>query len=291
MTPHFQYCADHLRQANYGRYISCLFLEIELRQVAYALYAFHAKIREIPALISDPMPGEIRIQWWLDIVTNTATLSGDPLARALQEVIIKYELPVERIERLLEAHIFDLYSDPITDRQALETYLGEIFSCLFLLLVNVANKIEGRSSGEVQTSTIADASGHSGVFVGSVELLMALPFHEHRKRVYFPKELSSFSRLEEHGGEDDAVTVNDQWLGDIDQYAMSHYNEAMQAIARLPIHVRTLFNVMALSKLELEHIRKRGIHLENSATHPSHLAIIWCLWKSKRMLAKNSATS
>ncbi len=290
MAPHFQHCADHLRRTDYGRYISCLFLQPELRNVAFALYAFHAKIREIPALISDPMPGEIRNQWWVDIVTNTATLSGDPLARALQEIIVKYDLPVERIERLLQAHVFDLYSDPITDRRALETYLGETYSCLFLLLVTVANKIKGHPSNEAQAAAIADACGHGGVFVGCVELLKSLPFHEYRKQAYFPKELSSCPRLEEHRGEAGAVVVNGPWLADIEQYAMSHYDEALHAVAHLPIHARIVFNVMALSKLELQHIRKRGIHLENTAVPPSHLAKFWHLWKSKRLLAKITAT-
>ncbi|MCP4182017.1 MAG: squalene/phytoene synthase family protein, partial [Hyphomicrobiales bacterium] len=247
MDSHFQHCADHLRRTDYGRYISCLFLPPELRNVAFVLYAFHVKIREIPALISDPMPGEIRNQWWVDIVTNTATLSGDPLARALQDVIVKYDLPVERIERLLQAHIFDLYSDPVTDRQALETYLGETYSCLFLLLVTVAIKIKGQPSNEVQAA-IADACGHGGVFVGTVELLKALPFQEYRKQTCFPKELSSFSKFEEHQGEVDAVSVNDKWLADIEQYAICHYDETMKAIARLPEHARTVFNVMALSR-------------------------------------------
>ncbi|GAG19537.1 unnamed protein product, partial [marine sediment metagenome] len=79
MDSDFQYCADHLRNHDYGRYISCLFLGPQLRQAAFAIYAFHNKISQIPALISDPMPGEIRIQWWMDIIKNTATPSGDPV--------------------------------------------------------------------------------------------------------------------------------------------------------------------------------------------------------------------
>jgi len=290
MTSHIQHCADHLRQTDYGRYIAALMLEPRLRDAAFVLYAFHAKIREIPALISDPMPGEIRIQWWLDNITQKTPLSGDPLARALQELIVKYQVPVERFERLLQAHIFDLYSDPVTDRRTLETYLGETFSCLLLLLVNIANQISERSSGENQTSTIADACGHGGVFVGSVELLKALPLHEHRKQVYFPRELSSSTRLEQPANAADAVvTLNRAWLADIGQYATGHRDRAMQAIALLPADIRALFNVMALSGLELEHISKRGMALGKIAPRPSHLAIIWRLWKSKRMLAKISA--
>ena len=36
------------------------------------------------------MPGEIRMQWWMDIIKNTAIPSGDPVANALQQVIVEY---------------------------------------------------------------------------------------------------------------------------------------------------------------------------------------------------------
>ncbi len=291
MDSDFQYCADHLRNHDYGRYISCLFLQPQLRHAAFAIYAFHNKICQIPALISDPMPGEIRIQWWMDVIKNTAAPPGDPVANALRDVIVKYLLPIEVFERLLQAHIFDIYHDPMSDTEALKTYLGETFSSVFLLLSMVADKINEKTSGHAElpvSSLNADACGHGGVFCGAVDLLKALPLHEHQKQSYFPPELSTHERVAEFSDPDIANNINGLWLDDIRNYALVHHQAANEAVFQLPTHTRILFSPMALAKLELERMVRQGIRMDNIYNPPSRLAVMWCLWKATRTLAKNS---
>lgn len=292
MDSHFQHCADHLRRHDYGRYISCLFLEQQLRQAAFAIYAFHHKICQIPALISDPMPGEIRIQWWMDVIGNSAARSGDPIAFALQEVITEYSLPIDMLERLLQAHIFDLYNDPMSDKEVLETYLGETSSSLFMLLTLIADKINKKPTDRNNNDFSArkfnsDACGHGGVFGGVVDLLQALPFHEHREQCYFPQELSIRNRFANSPKTASTHCIDNVWLEDICNYALKHHKAATEAVFQLPTHTRMLFSGMALHRLELDRIAKQGIRLDTIFDPPSRLAVIWCLWKAKRALAKN----
>ncbi len=292
MDSDFQYCADHLRDHDYGRYISCLFFEPQLRHAAFAIYAFHNRISQISAMVSAPMPGEIRIQWWIDVIKNTAAHCGDPVANALQEVIVEYSLPVDVIERLLQAHIFDLYNDQMNDKEALETYLGETTSSVLLLLSKIADKISQKSSNrdkiELPVSVFYyDACGNGGVFVGIVDLLKMLPLHEYRQQSYFPQELSTYNRVAEISKSDNAQRIDSAWLQEICNYALMHHKAAREAVCQLPVHIRMLFGGLALRRLELDRIARQGLKLGSIYDPPSRLAVIWCLWKANRVLAKN----
>ena len=85
--------------------------------------------------IHEPMPGEIRLQWWRDVIANRAVgeVSGHPVADALTNVIKTYGLPQLAFENYLDARIFDLYDDPMPSRTDLEGYCGETAGALIQL--------------------------------------------------------------------------------------------------------------------------------------------------------------
>ncbi len=186
MEPQFQYCADILRREDYKHYIACLYLDDELRQAGFAIFAFNRKICQIPMLVSEPMPGEIRIGWWRDEIANTNIVSGDPVARALQEVITRYALPVKILDRLLDARIFDLYHDTVADKAELETYLTDTRSSLFHLLMMISARNKENSDNSSDTNDADIACDHAGIFTGIVELLVDLPRYEHQNQTFFP---------------------------------------------------------------------------------------------------------
>ena len=111
METQFKHCRELLRQHDYPRYIASLYLDEELRQVAFALFAFDVEISRIASQVSEPMPGEIRIQWWRDALRSSQQDVGHPVAEALKFIIDKYQLPLDKFDAILNAHIFDLYHD------------------------------------------------------------------------------------------------------------------------------------------------------------------------------------
>ena len=298
-----------LRAHDYGRYISCLYLESELRQAAFALYAFDNKIRQIQNLTTEPATGEIRIQWWRDVFEESEVPSGEPVARSVYETLKRYDLPPALIERYLSARIFDLYIDTLSDRDALESYLGQTCSGLFSLLTIVASRTQQSLRIGVEKQFTApnlrsDACGHGGVFVGIVELLKALPSNHRNGRQYFPAELSAHPILPQQPhpksavigelavaeqGDDRAKFANGEWLRDIENYAMHHHDAAFDNIFRLPAEIRGVFNVLALSRRELLDIVQRGTRLNSPYIAMSRLKLNWILWKSARNLAKDPA--
>ena len=66
MQDAFAYCAELVRGADRDRYLATLFAPAALRGALCALYAFDIEIRRVRELAREPLPGEIRLQWWTD---------------------------------------------------------------------------------------------------------------------------------------------------------------------------------------------------------------------------------
>lgn len=123
-----------LRDTDRDRYLACLLSPAEKRHSLAALYAFYAEIARVRDMVKEPLPGEIRLQWWRDTLENEQSDgAGHPLAEALLRCIREHHLPVRVLQDMIDARIFDLYDDPMQDRAALEGYAGETASALIQL--------------------------------------------------------------------------------------------------------------------------------------------------------------
>ena len=72
----YEFSLSALRDSDRDRYLACLLSPADKRGPLSALYAFHAEIARIRDLVREPLPGEIRLQWWRDVL-------DDPRAGAL----------------------------------------------------------------------------------------------------------------------------------------------------------------------------------------------------------------
>src|SRR5215475_2206863 len=129
------HCADLVRSHDFVRYASTLFVPAERRRALLALYAFNVEISRIRDQVSQPLPGEIRMQWWTDLLAGSGHggVEGNPVASELLLAIRTYGLPAVPMSRLIEEHQFDLYNDPMPTLAALEGYVQETSSALFAL--------------------------------------------------------------------------------------------------------------------------------------------------------------
>jgi len=64
------FCADLARSHDFPRYASTLFVSTEQRRALLALYAFNVEICRVRDQVSQPLPGEIRLQWWTDLLAG-----------------------------------------------------------------------------------------------------------------------------------------------------------------------------------------------------------------------------
>ena len=87
----FAHAAETLRQNDRDRYLSTLVLTGAHRDAVTALYAFNADVASIRERVSDPAPGEIRLQWWSDALDGEGhgAVRQNPVADALLDVMAR----------------------------------------------------------------------------------------------------------------------------------------------------------------------------------------------------------
>lgn len=174
---------EAVRSADRDRYLGALYAPEEKRGSLFALYAFNAEIAGIRDRIHEPLPGEIRLQWWRDVLgANTPEASeGHPIAVALLKTIREHRLPLATFQNYLDARIFDLYDDPMPSRNDLEGYYGETASALIQLASMILDP--------AASARYATLAGHAGCAQAAAGLLRLLPIHRARGQCYLPKDI------------------------------------------------------------------------------------------------------
>ncbi len=181
--------ADLARRHDPDRWWATLWAPAEARPHLHALIAFSAEIARIRDVVSDPLPGEVRVRWWADMLAGRrgGEGAGHPVAACLGEAIARFGLPLDRFDRLLEARIFDLYDDPMPSLAELETYCDDTAGELLTLMAHV---LAGRDvSAEAGAALVA-----AGRAWGLTGLLRAFAFHASRGQIFLPQD-----RLDAHG--------------------------------------------------------------------------------------------
>ena len=176
------HCADLVRSHDFTRYASALFVPAPARRALLALYAFNVEVCRVHAQVSQPLPGEIRLQWWTDMLAGKGHggVEGNPVATELLLAIRNYRLPVERLSRLIDEHQFDLYNDPMPTMAALEGYINDTSSAIFSL----AAMVMGSASSEVE-----HLARHAGLAQGIVQVMASLPLDASQRRLFVPLQV------------------------------------------------------------------------------------------------------
>ncbi|MDR4306461.1 squalene/phytoene synthase family protein [Chelatococcus sambhunathii] len=175
--------ATIVREADFARYAAALFAPAEARPHLLALYAFDAELARVRDIVSEPLPGELRLQWWRDALENPerADVVSHPVARALHAAAEYGRLPTEALLGLIDARLDDLYDDPVPTLTDLEARLGATASAVIRLASLIA--AGGRDPGG------ADVAGYGGVADGIVRMLRLLPRHVARGQILLPTDL------------------------------------------------------------------------------------------------------
>lgn len=255
---------ETLRETDRDRYLACLLSPAEKRADLAALYAFNAEIARVRDLVREPLPGEIRLQWWRDLIEGSAQgdSTGNPLAAALASVIERHRLPRETFLAMIDARIGDLYDDPLADRHALEGYAGETASALIQLASLVLSAEDAPRS--------AEAAGHAGVAQAIAGLILLLPLHQRRGQVYLPIDVLAATGLDRAAflaGED-----RDRISAAIEAFAglgLEHLEKARRAAASIAPAVFPAFLPVALAEPVLcRAVRQKVAVLDREAGSP-----------------------
>lgn len=269
-------CMEIVRAADPDRYLSVLYAPAEARPALFALYAFNVETARIRDAVSEPMPGEIRLQWWKDAADGEGgdAARSNPVVAALASAIDRHGLPRDALGRMCEARIFDLYDDPMPDRGSLEGYCGETASTLIQLAAVILDAEAARSS--------SDAAGHAGVAQAIAGLLRLLPLHRRRGQLYIPADLLAVAGT-------DAAAV----LGGSDRDAAVRAVSAMIALARdhqtrfdafrdsLPVSLRPAFLPALLTPAYLDRLERAGSRVLDEVVTISPLRRQWLMLRAR----------
>jgi phytoene synthase len=232
-------------------------------------------------LVSQPLPGEVRLQWWTDMLAGEGRggVEGNPVAAELLQVIQTYPLPVERLSRLVEEHQFDLYNDPMPTMLALEGYLNDTASAMFLLAAALIAP---------PSEATEHLARHAGLAQGMVQVVASVAFDVSQRQLFVPLQL-----LADHG-----CGIKDVFAGketpklraafdDLLAEAREHLSAAFALLAAVPPEVRTVFLPLAQIRRDL----KRMSRADNDPFVPqstSRFRILWTLWRASRTRAFSS---
>jgi phytoene synthase len=121
-------CAALVERGDADRFAAVMAAPVALRGRLFVLYAFNLEVARAPWVTKEPMIAEMRLQWWRDVVAEAG--AGKParaheVAGPLSALIGEAGLPVEVMDRLIEARRWDVYRDPFEDRAAFDAYLAD----------------------------------------------------------------------------------------------------------------------------------------------------------------------
>ena len=106
------YCAAEVRRADYDRFLAALFAPAPAREGLFALYAFNHEVAKVRETVSEPMLGQIRLQWWREAIDGlyAGKARAHPVVEALARDARVREGGLSRahFDRLIDAREFDL---------------------------------------------------------------------------------------------------------------------------------------------------------------------------------------
>jgi phytoene synthase len=229
-----------VRRADHDRYVATLYAPQDRRGGLMALYAFDAEIASVRDRVTQALAGEMRLQWWRDVIAagGAGAGAGHPVAEALLQTIERHGLPRQAFQDYLDARIFDLYDDPMPTRGDLEGYCGETAAAIMQLAAII---LDAKAAPGV-----AELSGHAGCALGITGLLRLLPRHRARGQCYIPADI-----LAAVGTSADAFVAGDgganapRAVGAMIALAREHLSIVERGAVALPASLRPAFLPLA----------------------------------------------
>jgi phytoene synthase len=276
MTPlqeHYAQCEELLRSRDRDLWLASLFAPQEARRHIHAIYAFARESADVSGKVTQPLLGEMRLQWWIDALEGGDAAQGEgaranPVADALIDTIERFALPRKEFVALAEAHVFDLYDDQMPTWAALEDYCRATASAP----IRWAGQILG---ADLQAPS-AGAFDHAGVALGLTRILRALAESLERRK-FLPEEAFAPAGQPEPSGGGELRPA----LRKMQALAQSHYDEARRLAPDLGA-ARAALLPAASTPLYLEQLARSDYDPLRPPGEPSPLRRQWRLWRASR---------
>jgi phytoene synthase len=272
----YRHCEDLVRAADKDRYLATLFAPAEKRGPLFALYAFNLEIAGVRDRVREPMAGEIRLQWWRDVLNGerAGEAAANPVAVALLDTVARFSLPAQRLIDLIEAHAFDLYGDPMPSFDALDGYLRHVAATVFDLAALICG------------GPAAYASERAGLAWGVTALLRSFALHASRRQLFVPLQAlegEPFSG-DVFAGQASPWLING--LGMLRKRAREHLEAFEAQLAQLPASAMPAFLPVSLVASYLAEMERPGYDPFKTAVEVPQWRRQWVLWRAARRYSR-----
>ncbi len=276
MADAFDHCEAEVRAGDKDRFLATLFAPGKHRRALFAIHAFNLEVARVRELAREPMPGEIRLQWWRDVLGGGARgdVSAHPVAAALRDTVVRYGLPPQSLSDTIDARAFDLYDDPMGTIEELEGYAFHTAGTPFALAARVLN------GGKPVRAD--DLFRHAGTAYAIAGLLQALPLHASRGQLYLPLDLLARHRARPEdvlaGQETDELRAA---LAELRSLARGRLASARERLNELPAAVLPALLPLSLARLALDRMERRSYRAFQPTAVPQWRKQ-WALWRAAR---------
>jgi phytoene synthase len=138
--------AADVRSESPDCYLATLFAPAEKRRSLIALYAFDNELARIPRIVSEPMAGLVRLQWWDDMIDGLqrGRSVGHPVVAELMHAVTIDGLDAQDLKRLIDGRRQPFEADQPPSLLSFHSYLVDIggsMTSAAAKLLNIEDKV------------------------------------------------------------------------------------------------------------------------------------------------------
>ncbi|KAF9649422.1 hypothetical protein BDM02DRAFT_3268747 [Thelephora ganbajun] len=178
-------CQDLVLKRDYESFLTSKFFPNNSQDGFFALKAFYIELATVQDHITQPIIGQMRMQFWKDAVKSIGkgTPPNHPVALALYDTARRADLPAYHLKRIIDAREAELHSPTHMTLDSLLAHAESTSSTLNYLFLRVLS---------LHTSDLlSHAASHMGVAQAITTLLRALPYHAAQRRMVIPAEITA----------------------------------------------------------------------------------------------------
>ncbi len=265
--------AIEVRRHDWDRFICTLFAPEDRREDLFTLLAFNLELARTREMVTEPLIGEMRLQWWRDAIEgifdgSRKDFTGHYVLEHLPGVIRSRNLSKALFVELIEVRLLDLSDQPPADIEALQAYARGTSSALNLLQLEILGHRDALAPE-------AEALGLAWAMTG---LMRAVPALGRQGRSPVPESLLPAGR---------DLTVMDEdvrhAVKTVCQAAGSHLEEAGQFRANNNIAVPSLFLLRPICRSYLTKMARANYDPSAPALRQSRAKQQLLLWLRARL--------
>ena len=180
----YAHCEAELKSQDHDSWLATLFAPAGARPQLHAVGAFVLEIGHVRGRVRQPIAGEIRLQWWQDVIDGdrSSEAAAHPVAAALVDTIGRAHLPRAVVGDMIDAFRIALYDEPPASVAAYEGRLVALRGTPVRLAAEVLGE-----TGE----PVAAAASDAGIALAIADLVRDLPRRSGHHTVPLPDEMFS----------------------------------------------------------------------------------------------------